>query len=66
MIRDSINGFGVDDDFIENNKIWDIFPDFNITIMQRISGLLGKRNVLVVEFHGKSLLIRLFMESVSQ
>ena len=33
MIRDSINGFGVDDDFIENNKIWDIFPDFNITMM---------------------------------
>jgi hypothetical protein len=66
MIGDPINGLGIDDDFAINDEVWNVFPDFDFTVVNGESALLGKWNPLKPEFNRERLLIGLFMETVTQ
>ena len=66
MIADTLNGLRIDDDFSENNQIGNILPNLAIAVMDGEAGLLDKWDAEIPELHHQGLLIRLFMEPMSQ
>lgn len=47
MIRDSINGFGIDHNFSENNQIGNVFPHFGVPVNDWVARLLSERNFMI-------------------
>lgn len=66
VIGDSVNGFGIDDDLAENNEVRNVFPDFDLAVVNGEASLLGKRNPLKPKFNCERLLVRLFMKAMTQ
>lgn len=66
MIRDTLDGLRIDDNFPEDDQIRNILTDFAVAVMDRKAGLLDKRNSEMPELHNQGLFIRLFMEPMPQ
>jgi len=47
MIRDSIDCFGINHNFSENNQIGNIFPYFRVSVNDWIARLLSERNFMI-------------------
>ena len=65
VIGDSINGFCINNYLSKYNKVGNIFPHFGISVNDRIARLLNERDAMKPEVNHKSLLIGLFMVSMS-
>lgn len=66
MIRNAVNRLRINNDFTVNNKVWDVFPDFHLPVVDRIAGLLGIGDSMMSEINHQGLFIWLFMKTMTQ
>jgi hypothetical protein len=65
MIRDAVNDFGINDDGIEDKKIWDEFTDVLDPEQHRESALLIEGNASQAKDNGQSILVDILVKPVS-
>ena len=57
VVSDSLDGFRIHYDFSVGDEVGNVFADFDITIMNRVAGLLKKRNSMIPEIDSEPLFI---------